>query len=251
VATDRPAEKTPIWRFFAALVVPLVLALAKFTFHHPEKIPKTGAFIMTANHISDFDPLVTAYTLWHHGRPPHYLAKASLFRAPIVGFAFKATDQVPVERALGGSEPLAAAAKLIEKQLAVVIYPEGTLTREPELWPMRGKYGAMRLALQYDLPVIPCGQWGAQRVLPRWSKRISLFPRKQVDVVIGDPVDLSQWRGKHKDIKALAEATELVMHAITALVAELRPGETPPTSLWDPAEHGQSEYGRPDEVPEP
>ena len=40
---------------------------------------------MVANHYSDFDPLVTAYTLWKHGRAPHYLAKASLFRVPVVG----------------------------------------------------------------------------------------------------------------------------------------------------------------------
>ena len=146
-----PAERTPIWRFLAGIVVPAVLLLAKFTFRHPEKIPATGSFIMVFNHYSDFDPLVTAYTLWKHGRTPHYLAKASLFRVPVVGGAFRATDQVPVERAVGGAAPLAAAKQLIDKGLALVIYPEGTLTRDPDLWPMRGKYGAARLALQLSL----------------------------------------------------------------------------------------------------
>ena len=240
---ETASERTPIWRFLAAIVVPGVLFLAKFTFRHPEKIPPTGAFIMVFNHYSDFDPLVTAYTLWKHKRTPHYLAKASLFRVPIVGRAFAVTDQVPVERAIGGAAPLAAAGDLIDKQLALVIYPEGTLTRDPDLWPMRGKFGAVRLALQHDIPLIAAASWGAQRVLPRWSKRISLFPRKQVDVIVGEQLDLSAWQGQHESVKALAEVTDLMMRAITELVEELR-GETAPAERWDPAEHGQTEFGR-------
>ncbi|MEO8095184.1 MAG: lysophospholipid acyltransferase family protein, partial [Pseudolysinimonas sp.] len=206
-------------------------------------IPATGSFIMTFNHYSDFDPLITAYALWKHGRTPHYLAKASLFKVPVVGAAFRATDQVPVERAVGGAAPLAAAAQLIDKKLALVIYPEGTLTRDPDLWPMRGKYGAVRLALQHDVPLIAAASWGAQRVLPRWSRRIRLFPRKSVEVIIGDEVDLSRWRGREADSQALQEATDVVMAAITALVEQLRDAKAP-AKRWDPAEHGQSEFGR-------
>lgn len=236
-------EKTPIWRFLAALVVPAVLFLARFHFRNAERIPKQGAFLMVANHYSDFDPLVTAYTLWKHGRAPHYLAKASLFRVPVVGAAFRVTDQVPVERAVGGAAPLAAAKQLIDKRLALVIYPEGTLTRDPDMWPMRGKYGAARLALHHGIPVIPAASWGAHRVLPRWSRRISLFPRKDVEVIIGEPLDLSRWAGQHESVKALAAATDLMMAAITDLVEELRDAQAP-AERWDPAEHGQSEFGR-------
>ena len=236
-------EKTPIWRFFAGIVVPAVLFLTRFRFRHAERIPAQGSFLMVANHYSDFDPLVTAYTLWKHGRVPHYLAKASLFRVPIMGAAFRVTDQVPVERAVGGAAPLAAAGRLIDKKLALVIYPEGTLTRDPDMWPMRGKYGAARLALQHGIPVIPAASWGAQRVLPRWSRRISLFPRKEVEVIIGEPLDLREWEGKHESIKALAAVTDLMMRSITELVEQLR-GATAPAQRWDPAEHGQSEFGR-------
>jgi 1-acyl-sn-glycerol-3-phosphate acyltransferase len=237
------AEKTFVWRFLAGIIVPALLVLGRYTFHEPQKLPARGAFILTPNHYTDFDPLVSAYAVWKHGRVPRYLAKASLFKVPILGAAMRATGQIPVERAGGGTDPLTAAGRFLQKQFALIIYPEGTLTRDPDLWPMRGKFGAARLALRYDVPVIPMGTWGAQRVLPRWSKKISLFPRKPIEVIFGDPVDLSRWKGKYTDQVALAEATLAIMQAITALVEELR-GEDAPDERWDPAAHGQPEFGR-------
>jgi 1-acyl-sn-glycerol-3-phosphate acyltransferase len=237
------AEKTFVWRFLAGIVVPALLVLGRYSFHETQKVPKRGAFIMTPNHYTDFDPLVAAYAVWKHGRVPRFLAKASLFKVPILGAAMRATGQIPVERATPGTDPLAAAGELVQKEFALIIYPEGTLTRDPHLWPMRGKYGAARLALRYDVPVIPMATWGAQRVLPRWSRKISFFPRKPIEVIFGDPVDLSRWMGKYTDQTALAEATLAIMQAITALVEELR-GEDAPDERWDPAEHGQSEFGR-------
>ena len=53
----------------------------------------------------------------------------------------------------------------------VVVYPEGTLTRDPDLWPMTGKSGAARIALETGCPVIPVGQWGAQELLPPYAKQ--------------------------------------------------------------------------------
>jgi 1-acyl-sn-glycerol-3-phosphate acyltransferase len=236
-------EKTFVWRFLAGIIVPALLVLGRYSFDEPQKLPKRGAFILTPNHYTDFDPLVAAYAVWKHGRVPRFLAKASLFKVPVLGAAMRATGQIPVERATPGTDPLAAAAKLVHDEFALIIYPEGTLTRDPHLWPMRGKFGAARLALHYDVPVIPMATWGAQRVLPRWSKKISLFPRKPIEVIFGDPVDLSPWAGKYTDQVALAEATLAIMQAITALVEELR-GEDAPEKRWDPAEHGQPEYGR-------
>ncbi len=197
-------EKTFVWRFLAGIIVPALLVLGRYSFHETQKVPARGAFIMTPNHYTDFDPLVAAYAVWKHGRVPRFLAKASLFKVPILGAAMRATGQIPVERATPGADPLASAAALVKNEFALIIYPEGTLTRDPHLWPMRGKYGAARLALHYDVPVIPMATWGAQRVLPRWSRKISLFPRKPIEVIFGDPVDLSRWAGKYADPVALA-----------------------------------------------
>jgi 1-acyl-sn-glycerol-3-phosphate acyltransferase len=243
VAGAPKREKTFVWRLLAGIIIPGLLFLARYRMRGLERIPASGAFILTPNHYSDFDPLVAAYAVWRSGRVPRYLAKASLFKVPVLGAAMRATGQIPVERGGGGVDPLVAAKRLVDDEVAVIIYPEGTLTRDPDLWPMRGKFGAARLALQSGVPVIPAATWGAQRVLPRWSKRISLFPRKDIEVLVGEPVDLSRWAGGHADPKALAAATEAIMASVTALTEQLR-GVTAPEKRWDPAEHGQSEFGR-------
>lgn len=242
----RGADKTVGWRILAACVIPFLLILARYRVRNPEAIPVTGPFILSPNHYTNFDPLVTAYALWKSGRVPRFLAKASVFRVPVLGAILRGTGQIPVERAgtpAGGPDPLAAAGRLVSDGLAVIVYPEGTLTRDPDMWPMRGKLGAVRLALEHGIPIIPCAHWGAQAVLPRYSKKFSLFPRKDIDIVFGDPVDLSAWADAPRTSATYAEATTAVMNAITALLEDLR-GETAPPERWDPAQHGQTEIGR-------
>ena len=237
------SEKTAIFRAFAFPLIPFMQLVGKYTLHGTENVPATGSVVIAPNHYSDIDPIVIGYALYRLKRMPRFLAKDSLFRVPVLGWMLTKAGQVPVQRAGGsGADPLAAARSIAAAGHAVVIYPEGTLTRDPDLWPMRGKFGAVRTALDAGVPLIPTVSWGAQRILPRYG-RISLFPRKRVDVVFGAPLDLSPWAGRSSDSKALAEATLLLMNTLAAMVGELR-HETPPVDRWDPAEHGQSEIGR-------
>ncbi len=236
------SEKTLIFRVFGFLLVPFLEFTGKYRLHGTENLPDVGAVVVAPNHYSDIDPLVIGYSMYKRGRMPRFLAKASLFDVPVFGWMLRKAGQVPVERAgRTGADPLAAARRVAAAGHAVVIYPEGTLTRDPDLWPMRGKYGAVRTALDAGIPLIPMVSWGAQRILPRYG-RISLFPRKDLDIVFGPPLDLSPWVGRSTEGKALAEATLLLMNTLAAMVGELR-GETPPVERWDPAEHGQSEIG--------
>ena len=246
-ATKPKREKTAGWYPLAALVIPFLNLVGRYRMQHLERIPKQGPFILTPNHNSNLDPLVTAYVVWRGGRVPRFLAKASLFKVPVFGSILRATGQIPVERAgVGATKSLEAASRLVDDGLAVIVYPEGSLTRDPDLWPMRGKSGAVRLALEHGVPVVPCAHWGVQRILPTYGKRLSFFPRKDVNIVVGEPVDLSAFRGRPIDAALLAEATGVVMQAITGLLEGIR-GEQAPTERWDPAAHGQSEYGRPEE----
>ena len=247
MTADRPAasERTPIFRLMAAIAVPPIDAIAKLKITGVEHVPKTGAFVLAPNHYSEIDPLIVGVAMWKIGRMPHYMAKASLFKVPIVGKLLQASGQIPVERPESGkrSDPLAAAKRIAEQGLAVVVYPEGSLTRDPDLWPMRGKTGAVRTALEHGIPVIPAAHWGTQLVMPRYAKKISVFPRKTVHVKFGPEVDLARFADRKLDSAALAEATDLVMQAITALFEELR-GEKAPAERWDPAKHNQKDTGR-------
>lgn len=245
---DRPvsarSEKTPVFRVLAAILVPFMNLLGRFRIEQGDKLPATGAAVIAPNHYSEIDPIVMGVVIWRLGRAPRYLAKASLFKFPVLGWFLRRSGQIPVQRqGTRGSDPLAAANQLADNNLVVVVYPEGTLTRDPDLWPMRGKTGAVRLALTAGVPLIPVAHWGTQKIMPRYGKGISLFPRKDVRIRFGDPVDLSRFEGRTLDSATLTEATEVLMEAITGLLAEMR-NEAPPTERWDPARKGQSETGR-------
>lgn len=240
------SEKTASFRVLAFLLLPAMTVLAKYKLHDAHNIPATGAFVMSPNHYSNIDPVVIGVAMWKIGRMPRYMAKASLFKIPVAGWLLRKSGQVPVERASRAArdaDPMKAARQIADQGLAVVIYPEGSLTREPDMWPMRGKYGAVRTALEAGIPLIPAASWGAQEILPRYSKRISVFPRKTIHIRFGEPLDLSEFAGKPLDSRVLAEATEKLMTAITSLLEELR-GGTAPAARYNPAEHGQSETGR-------
>lgn len=208
-----------------------------------EKLP-AGGFIAAPNHCTEIDPIVVGHMLYNMKRPPHFLAKAGLFKAPVLGSLLRATNQIPVERSTtGANRSLQAAQEVVDAGGAIIIYPEGTLTRDPDLWPMKGHTGAARLAIQTGAPVVPIAHWGAQEVFPRYAKRLHVFPRKTSRILVGEPVDLSAFQGRSLDRATLVEATDIIMGAITELLATLR-GEEPPRERWDPAAHNQSKHGR-------
>lgn len=241
--TTRPSLFWPL----AAIVVPLISLLAKIRITGGEKLPRDGAFVLAPNHYSEFDPLIVAVAVWRTGRAPRFMAKESLFRVPVLGWVLRHTGMIPVARSSSASaakQTLRQSAELVEHGRGVIVYPEGTLTRDPDMWPMRGKSGAVRLALTDDIPLIPMAHWGTQEIMGRYQKGLSLWPlRKRVEVVIGDPVDVSDLRGRASEAAALTEATDRLMNAITALLEGLR-DEKAPAERWNPASHGQKETGR-------
>ena len=229
----------------AGMILPFMNLVARYRIIDREKFPRTGSFVLAPNHYSEIDPVVMGVVSWKLGRLPRFLAKASVFTIPIAGWILRKSGQIPVLRggSIRGSEPVKAAQRLVEQGQMVVVYPEGSLTRDPDLWPMRGKTGAVRIALEHGIPIVPAAHWGAQQVMDRYSKKISLFPRKTITIKIGDPVDLTRFRGRSLDTATLNEATAVVMDAITGLLEDLR-GERAPEERWNPAHHDQRETGR-------
>lgn len=238
-------SKPTIFWLFAVLLLPLISLMVKFRFHDKDKMPTTGPIVITPNHFTNIDPLMIGVASWHMGRLPRFMAKASILKVPFLGWLLRKSGQIPVERdgSTRSSAALVAARELVTKGRAVIVYPEGSLTRDPDMWPMRGKSGAVRLALEQGIPIIPVAHWGTQAVMARYSKKIHFFPRHTIDVKVGDPVDLSEFAGRPMDNKTLTAATSKVMDAITELLEDLR-DEKAPAIRWNPAEHNQSETGR-------
>ena len=156
-----------------------------------------------------------------------------------------ATGQIPVYRnTVSAGESLTAAIDAINDGDCVAVFPEGTLTRDPDLWPMVGKTGVARLALSTRAPVVPIAQWGPQLLLGRYQKLLRPFPRKTITIVAGPPVDLSDLYDNPQDAATLREATERVMAAITALLVDIR--QQPPAIRYDmrkPLPPGEKQVG--------
>ncbi|MFJ8685366.1 lysophospholipid acyltransferase family protein [Micromonospora wenchangensis] len=221
------------WRRFAvALVKPVMLAWTRRTWHGVEQLRRPGGVIIVPNHISHADPLVCAHFIYDAGRWPQFLGKASVFRVPVVGYILHRCRQIPVER------ETATAVKSLDRLIAaldaggaVVIYPEGTITREPQLWPMKGKTGAARLALATGAPVVPVVMWGPERLFDPRTGRVGLRPRTPVTVLAGPPVDLNRWAGATPSRVVLEEMTDQIMLTLRDLLAGVRGGTPPP--LWE------------------
>jgi 1-acyl-sn-glycerol-3-phosphate acyltransferase len=233
------------WYLAVPIVKPALLATTTHEWVDGEKIPASGGCILVLNHISHVDPLTAAHIVWDHGRLPRYLAKSGLFRNRALGYFLKAAGQIPVERlsvnAAGAYDAAVAAVRAGE---CVVVYPEGTITRDPDGWPMTGKSGAARIALATGCPVIPIGQWGAQELLPPYAKRPDLVPRKRIRMVVGDPVPLEDLRAVEATPPVVQQATDRIMAAITGLVEQIR-GETAPAERYDMKKSGVRRTGNP------
>ena len=229
------------WRLFTVILLrPLLSLLMRYKWQGRENFPKTGGVILAPNHLSYADwPAIALLSESYARRFPVFMIKSAVFGVPLIGKLMYKDGQLPVYRGRGDAGlVLKQAEQALSKGACVIVYPEGTATRDPDLWPMVGRTGAARLALTTGAPVIPIAHWGAQVVLPYGTKRPHLFPRKTVQMVVGPPVDLSAYAGQRLSASVLRAATADIMADITALLAKIRQ-ETPPAVPYDPARAGE------------
>ena len=223
------------YRFVIVVVKPLLWMFTTREHRGADNVPRSGGIIAVANHVSEIDPFMVGEFLYDIRRPPRFLAKKELFRKAPIKWILNGAQQIPVDRgSADASRALSAAVVALEKGECILIYPEGSATRDPALWPMKARTGAARLALLSGAPVVPIAQWGPQRILPYKARRPKLLPRTRISILAGPPVDLSAYQGQPVTAELLREATTTIMLAITALLAELR-GEQPPEDFYDPA----------------
>ena len=221
------------YRLVVVVAKPLLRLFTTREWRGVENLPSEGGVIVAANHVSEIDPFAVGELLWDNHRPPRFLAKAELFRKAPVKWVLNGAEQIPVSRnSVDASLALQPAVEALARGECVLIYPEGSATRDPDLWPMKARTGVARLALLSGAPVIPVAQWGPEQVLPYKARRPRLFPRRRFQVVAGPPVDLSPFVGKPLTAELLRATTDTIMWRVTKQLAEIR-GETPPDRFFD------------------
>ncbi|CAB5239189.1 unannotated protein [freshwater metagenome] len=230
----KPLGTNATFKICASILIPILNLITRRDWQGAKNIPATGPVIVISNHLSYLDVLVFAQFLYKNGRAPRFLGKESIFKVPFVGKILLGAGQIPVSR----ESP--DASKALDNALAVLrvghmfgVYPEGTLTRDPDGWPMVAKTGLARLAIITRAPVIPIAQWGSQDVMPTYSKKIKIFPRTIIHLHAGPPLDFSPWFGKENDPEALTQATAYAMGVLTSMLEEIR-GEKRPANIFDP-----------------
>ncbi len=197
-----------------------------------ENLDVDGGVVVAPNHISWFDPLVVAHFCFDNDRPPRFLAKEAVFRVPVFGSIIAHAGQIPVKRdTVDAARSVEDGLEALSRGECVVIYPEGTITRDRDLWPMSGKTGAARMALMTGAPLLPMAQWGAQEVMRPYKFALRLLPRKTVTVILGPPLDLDDLRARPLDVDTLKLATDRLVDAMTELLARIRDVPAPTDRL--------------------
>ena len=216
------------------LVYPFASLMFRLRYRHAERLPARGPVLLVANHVSILDPIACARLVFDAGRLPHFLAKQSVFKG-VIGTLLRSAGQIPVARFSSDAHTALDAARAdLDAGNVIVIYPEGSVTRDPDWWPMQARTGVARQALTTDAVVLPVAQWGPQRVHDYHRKKFHLRFRVPADYLVGEPVDLSAERARIREgaplsAALLRETTDLIMTRVRDQLAELRQEPAPLT----------------------
>ena len=203
-----------------AILKPWLASWFRWTVEGVENIPRQGPALVAFNHIAFLDPLAAAFVIDRAKRIPRFLAKHELFEDKKIAWVLRGAKQIPVRRGTAEA-PMAldAALAALEDGEVIVIFPEGTITDDPDLNPMEGKTGISRLAVESGVPVIPAALWGTANIWPKgYAKRWR--PRQDIAVRVGEPMSFAD-RSDHPD--EWQRVTSEVMDEISLLLASIRP----------------------------
>jgi 1-acyl-sn-glycerol-3-phosphate acyltransferase len=179
-----------------------------------ENIPRRGGCLIATNHVSYADPLLVGAAC---PRPVHFMAKAELFRVPILRAILPCINAFPVNRGAADRQAIKKSLALLENGEIVGVFPEGTRNRGSEMLPLHG--GAAMFALKTGVPVIPAAVWGTGRIDGPWH-----LPKPvQIGIRFGPPIHLPHVEQVKKE--NVVEASRIIMDSIKKLLddCESRP----------------------------
>jgi 1-acyl-sn-glycerol-3-phosphate acyltransferase len=195
--------------FFKNLAKLLAKIFFRFRVIHPERLPQSGGLILAANHQSYFDPPLVGIC---SKRAVHYLARKTLMEWPFFGPLFPDMNVIPVDRDGNDMSALKTVIRKVKEGEGVVLFPEGTRSRDGKLQP--GQAGVGLVIAKTLAPVVPVRIFGSYEAFPRGSKGVKFRP---VRVVIGEPIHFTKEDVANADRDTYRQLSQRVMDAIAKL----------------------------------
>lgn len=199
------------WSFYRTLFA----TYFRWRVYNSERVPLTGPVILAANHASFLDPPLVGSGL---KRDINYLARKSLFRYPGLGAILRTVNAVPVDRDGGGAAGLKAIMDRLHDGGAIILFPEGTRTRDGKLQPARSGIGLT--VIKSEAPVVPVRVFGTYEA---WGRHIKIPRPHRVVVKYGQPMGFEKLRAEAKECSKtrLKEIYQQVADEIMAAIAKL------------------------------
>jgi 1-acyl-sn-glycerol-3-phosphate acyltransferase len=203
------------WLFFRAIFA----VYFRWRVYDVKNVPETGAVILASNHASFLDPPIVGSGL---RRGVSYLARESLFRFPPAGWLLHRWHAVPVDREGGGAKGLRI---ILDRLLAgdgIILFPEGTRTRDGKLQPARSGIGL--IVAKSDAPVVPVRIFGTYEA---WGRHQKIPLPKRIAVKYGRPMRFEKLRAEAKtcDKARLKQIYQELAGEIMAAIARLEPND--------------------------
>jgi 1-acyl-sn-glycerol-3-phosphate acyltransferase len=198
-----------------------------------EHIPHVGGAVMSANHVSYLDFIFVGKAADAIGRYVRFMAKDVVFRHPVVGPFMRGMKHIPVDREAGADAYRHAVASLRAGEL-VGVFPEGTTSRSYTI--KECKTGAVRMAAEADVPVVPVITWGGQRIWTKGKPRDFRTRGRVISIRVGEPL----WFTRDDDPR---EATQRMAQRLSELLDETvrahpQGPDGPDDTWWLPPEYG-------------
>jgi 1-acyl-sn-glycerol-3-phosphate acyltransferase len=205
----------------------------RFDITGEQHVPRTGGAVMVINHVGYLDFTFAGLAARRNRRLVRFMAKKEVFDHPVAGPLMRGMKHIPVDRIGAAAESYKLAVEALRSGEIVGVFPEATISQSFEL--KEFKTGAARMAMEADVPLLPCVIWGSQRVLTKNRPR-ELTRGTPVRVVVGEtfcPAPGSDPLEVTADVKRRMQA--LLEHARATYAGSPR---TPDDTWWIPADAG-------------
>ncbi|UAK37090.1 1-acyl-sn-glycerol-3-phosphate acyltransferase [Gordonia bronchialis] len=229
-----PAKRRePVFRALELIAHGLVRAQGlDLTFTGVQNIPSTGGAVLTINHTGYMDFLPAALGVYRAGRRTRFMIKSEVMDIAIMRFLVNHTSTVPVDRS-EGAQAYTAAVDALRAGEIVAVYPEATISRSFELKAF--KTGAVRMAAEARVPIVPAIVWGAHRQWTKTGKRNMGRSKLPVSVRFGLPLAIDSAVDPSAETARLRDAMSTMLHEVQDAY-----GEHPKGEFWVPARLGGS-----------